>query len=410
MAGPRQRLAWPNSPEREPGLRYATDTSPGIRRIRRGSGFTYRTPSGRRLRKAADLERIRALAIPPAWTDVWISPDPRGHIQATGRDARGRKQYRYHPEWRALRDETKFARMVEFGSALPRIRRRVARDLRRSDLGRETVLAAVVDLLDRTLVRIGNPEYARDNGSIGLTTMQGRHLLIEGSRMRFRFTGKGGKVHDVGVRDRRLARTVQRMQDLPGHRLFQYTDDDGEFRRVESGDVNDYLREIAGDEFSAKDFRTWAGSLIVAEALVAAGDPDSDAEAKSALVEAVKEAAEALRNTPAVTRSAYVHPTLVEAYRSGRLISMWENAERLEAAPKRGLSRSESTLLNVLRASSRTGASGSRRGRPGAGPRPARRTSGSGSARPEPAARRRGAGSRSRRERASIRRTARAAR
>jgi DNA topoisomerase-1 len=331
------------------GLRYVTDAEPGIRRRRAGRGFSFVGPDGKRVTAPSTLARIRSLVIPPAWTDVWISIDPHGHIQATGRDARGRKQYRYHPQWREARDQTKFERMVEFGAALPAIRGRVAEDLRGAELSRDKVLAVVVSLLDRTLVRVGNPEYAKDNHSFGLTTMRDRHVVVEGSAIRFRFSGKSGKEHEVDLADRRLARLVQRTQDLPGHRLFQYVDEHGQPRPVESGDVNDYLRSIAGDGFSAKDFRTWGGTVLVARALLDTEVCDAESEAKSNVVAAIKAAALELGNTPAVTRSAYVHPGVIRAYLDNELTSLWLDAEqRIDEWPQE-LRREEVVLLAVLR-------------------------------------------------------------
>ncbi len=244
------------------GLRYVSDTQPGIRRKRAGKGFVYVGTDGKTIRDAKELARIRSLAIPPAYTDVWICPSPNGHIQATGRDARGRKQYRYHPKWREVRDETKFGRMLAFSEALPKIRARLERDLSLPGLPREKVLATVVRLLECTCIRVGNDEYAKSNRSFGLTTLQDRHVEISGSNLRFEFRGKSGKMHKVDLNDRRLARIVQRCQDLPGEDLFQYLDDDGVRQTIGSGDVNDYIREISGQEFTAKDFRTWAGTLL----------------------------------------------------------------------------------------------------------------------------------------------------
>jgi DNA topoisomerase-1 len=252
----------PEATAEEAGLRYVNDAMPGIRRRRAGRGFTYAGTDGRRLTDRRVLARIRALAIPPAWTDVWICPIARGHLQATGRDARGRKQYRYHARWREVRDEAKYGRMVAFGQALPRIRRRVEADLALPGLPRERVLAAVVRLLEKTAVRVGNEEYARENRSFGLTTLRNRHAEVGTSRIRFRFRGKGGKETEVELNDRRLARIVARCQELPGQALFTYLDEDGEPRTVDSADVNEYLREISGEEFTAKDFRTWAGTVL----------------------------------------------------------------------------------------------------------------------------------------------------
>ena len=264
------------SAAREAGLRYSTDSRPGWTRHRAGRGFSYRDTDGSTIRDAETIARIRALAIPPAWTDVWICPWPNGHLQATGRDARGRKQYRYHARWRARRDTDKFDRMLAFAKALPRIRKRCDADLARRGLPREKVLAAVVRLLELTLIRVGNDEYARLNRSFGLTTLRDRHVRVERSAIRFRFRGKSGKQHEVGLRDRRLARVVRTCQELPGQELFQYVDEDGLVRDVTSDDVNDYLRQVGGGAFTAKDFRTWAGTVLAYRALRALQPADSD--------------------------------------------------------------------------------------------------------------------------------------
>jgi DNA topoisomerase-1 len=290
------------------------------------------------------LDWIRRLAIPPAWTDVWICSSRNGHLQATGRDARGRKQYRYHPRWRAQRDEAKYDRMLAFGKALPRIRRRVARDLHRPGLPRERVLAAVVRLLERTGVRVGNEEYARDNRSFGLTTLRDRHARVGSKRIRFRFRAKGGKAGEVEVSDARLARIVGRCQDLPGQELFAYLDEAGEVRSVGSGDVNDYVREISGQDFTAKDFRTWAATVRAARALAGRGPAESDAQARSNVVRAIEEVAEWLGNTPTVARKSYVDPSVIDAYLEGDAL---------------GDRPSEAAVLSLLRRRSRAA---SRRG------------------------------------------------
>jgi DNA topoisomerase I len=262
--------------------------------------------------------------VPPAWTDVWIAPSPNAHLQATGRDKRGRKQYRYHPRWREARDETKFERMVDFARALPRLRRRVRDDLREADLPRDKVLAAIVRLLDASLARIGNLEYARENESFGLTTLREEHVEVRGPRVRLRFRGKHGKEHDLRVEDPRLARVVRRLQDLPGQELFQFHDERGELRLVHSHDVNEYIREAAGEEFSAKDFRTWAGTVLAARELLNLGQPESEADAKRKLVEAIKAVAGRLGDTPAVTRASYIHPEILLVYAEGRLLPALE--------------------------------------------------------------------------------------
>ncbi len=299
---------------REAGLRYVSDSTPGIRRRRRGKGFTYVGPDGRPLDDPTTLTRIRRLAIPPAYTDVWISPSSNGHIQATGRDARGRKQYRYHPKWREVRDETKFGRMLAFSEALPLIRRRIGRDLGMPGLPREKVVAAVVHLLECTGIRVGNDEYARANRSFGLTTLQDDHVKVSGSTMRFRFRGKGGKHHSVSLNDRRLARVVRRCQALPGEDLFQYVDEDGVQQTIGSSDVNDYLRETTGEDFTAKDFRTWAGTTLALEALQDLGPAATEKDAKATILQAIDRVSEQLNNTRAICRKYYVHPLVFDHY------------------------------------------------------------------------------------------------
>lgn len=300
-------------------LAYVNDQEQGLTRLGKPGGFSYADADGRPVKDAATLDRIRALAIPPAWTGVWICPDPNGHIQAVGRDQKGRKQYRYHPDWRADRDARKYERMAAFGRALPRLRRRVETDLSRRGLPREKVLAAVVRLLELTLIRVGNDEYARANKSFGLTTMQKRHLKLAGGGAVFEFKGKSGKVHRTGFRDRRLARIVRACQDLRGQRLFQYLDEDGQRRSIESHDVNDYIRAAAGEDFSAKDFRTWYGSLAALEALSQQPAPATKTEARKALNLCIKAVAGLLGNTPAVCRAAYIHPRVLEAFEASAL-------------------------------------------------------------------------------------------
>lgn len=309
----------PTDAARAAGLRYTTDLEPGITRRRAGKGFAYRGPDGEPVRDAATLARIKALAIPPAWTEVWICGRADGHLQATGRDARGRKQYRYHPRWREVRDETKYGRMREFGRALPAIRARVDADLSLPGLRREKVLAVVVYLLERTLIRVGNEEYARSNASYGLTTLRDEHVEFAGSAMTFSFRGKSGKEHEVGVRDGRLARIVRRCRDLPGQQLFQFVDDDGVTHAIGSADVNDYLRRISGRDFTAKDFRTWYGTVLAAHQLLHAEPAETERERKERVVRAIETVAERLGNTPAVCRRCYVHPVVLEAYDDGRL-------------------------------------------------------------------------------------------
>src|SRR6059058_3064178 len=304
----------------EAGLQYVSDERPGYRRRLNGKDFKYLDTEGKRIRDEQRVLRIKRLAIPPAWTDVWICPSPTGHIQATGRDARRRKQYRYHERWRELRDENKFGRLADFAKALPKIRRRVAHDMRLPGLPREKVLATVVRLLERTFVRIGNEEYARENKSFGLTTMRTRHVTVKGDRLRFRFRGKSGRQHEVDMTDRRIAKIVSKCQDLPGQELFQYVNGDGDVRDVTSQDVNDYLREITNENFTAKDFRTWAGTVLTAIALNAQGGFETKKQAKANVKTAICAVAELLGNTPAICRKCYVHPAIVKAYLSGRQI------------------------------------------------------------------------------------------
>jgi DNA topoisomerase I len=302
------------------GLRYVSDGVPGITRRRSGSGFSYRAPDGSLIKDRDKLAWIRKLAIPPAWRDVWISPDPDGHLLATGRDAKGRKQYRYHPAWRTFRDETKFGRMLAFGKALPRIRAAVEAELRKPGLGRRKVLATVVRLLETTLIRVGNDEYAKANKTFGLTTMRDRHFKAEGAQLRFRFRGKSGKPHEVTLRNRRLAQLVRRMQELRGQELFQYLDEEGRPTPIDSGEVNDFLREIAGDDFTAKDFRTWSATVLAAWALNEFETFDSQAAAKRNVTQAIERVAGRLGNTPAICRKSYVHPEVLGAYLDGSLL------------------------------------------------------------------------------------------
>jgi DNA topoisomerase I len=296
------------------GLRYMSDRMPGIRRRRSSAGFLYFGADGKRIRESRELRRIGAVGIPPAWRDVWICADSGGHLQAVGRDARGRKQYRYHDKWRSVRDRTKYDRMVAFARALPRIRRRVRRDLALPGLPRAKVLAAVVSLLESTQIRIGNPEYARHNNSHGLTTLHNRHVEVSGSRMRFRFRGKSGRVREVVMSDPRLARIVRHCQEIPGQELFQYLDDGGAPRSVGSGDVNEYLRRSSGEDFTAKDFRTWAGTVLASAALKRLEAARSRAEAKRNVVRVIAEVAERLGNTPAICRKSYIHPHVIDRY------------------------------------------------------------------------------------------------
>jgi DNA topoisomerase-1 len=299
------------------GLTYVTDGLAGIRRERAGKGWAFYAPDGTRITSAAERKRINSLAIPPAWTEVWICPDPDGHIQATARDARGRKQYRYHPLYRETRDKSKFRRMLDFSETLPEIRDRIERDLRARDLTRRQILATVVRLLDKTLIRVGNDEYARENRSFGLTTMRGRHLEIKGAKLHFSFRGKSGVNHAIAVTDRRLARIIQQCQDLPGQELFKYLDPAGKRQTISSDDVNAYLREITGRDLTAKDFRTWAGTMLAARELFRLGPAKSLREAERNMIRAIDAVAKRLGNTRATCRKYYVHPGLVRAYLQG---------------------------------------------------------------------------------------------
>lgn len=316
----RDALAEPPNPKESAqaaGLRYVTDARPGIRRIRAGRGFRYVDPAGKTIKDPETLRRIRSLVIPPAWVGVWICPTPNGHLQATGRDARGRKQSRYHPKWREVRDETKYERMVLFAQALPLIRARVKEDLAKQGLPREKVLATIVSLMEQTHIRVGNEEYAKENGSYGLTTLRNKHVDVQGSKVTFSFQGKSKVHHTVSLQDRRLARIVKQCSDLPGYELFQYVDEDGTRHSVDSSDVNDYLREITGQHFTAKDFRTWAGTVLACDLLRELGPFESATQAKKNVVEAIKKVAAKLGNTPAVCRKCYVHPAVLEAYLGG---------------------------------------------------------------------------------------------
>ncbi|HEY8257785.1 MAG TPA: DNA topoisomerase IB [Gemmatimonadales bacterium] len=335
------------------GLRYVSDSMPGIRRRKRGKGFGYTGPDGKPVSDAKTLARIRTLAIPPAYTDVWICPSPNGHIQATGRDARGRKQYRYHPKWREVRDETKFSRMLAFSEALPKIRQRIERDLGVPGLTREKVLAAVVRLLECTGIRIGNDEYAKANRSFGLTTLQEDHVEVSGSTMRFAFRGKGGKQHAVKLNDKRLARVVSRCQALPGEDLFQYVDPDGVQQTIGSGDVNVYLRETTGEDFTAKDFRTWAGTTLALEALEELGPSSTEKDAKAIILQAIDRVADQLNNTRAICRKYYVHPLVFDHYLAGASANgNGTKAPNGKKTPLPGLTDSERAVVRLLRSAS----------------------------------------------------------
>ena len=306
-------------------VRYVHDSMPGITRHEARNGFDYRLPDGSLVRDIATLKRIRKLAIPPAWTDVWICRDPNGHLQATGRDQRGRKQYRYHPRWREVRDDAKYGKLLIFARVLPLIRTRVDEDLKRPGLPRERVLAAVVRLIELTLFRVGNSEYAKKNKSFGLTTLRDRHVRIHGSHIRLSFRGKSGNRYESDINDRRLARIVKGCRDLPGYELFQYLDDEGHQHAVGSEEVNAYLREITGEDVTAKDFRTWAGTQLAAKALKGFRDLDSEAKRKKAIVRAVENVAAHLGNTPAICRRCYIHPAIFDGYIEGTLLEMLAN-------------------------------------------------------------------------------------
>jgi DNA topoisomerase-1 len=330
-------------------LRYVSDAERGFARRRRGKSFSYVRPNGAPLRSLEALARIRALAIPPAWKDVWICPAPDGHIQATGRDARGRKQYRYHPRWREAQDQSKYDRIIAFAKALPKIRRAVARDLRKRGLPREKVLAAAVKLLETTLIRVGNEEYARDNHSFGLTTMHDEHVKLRGATLRFDFRGKHGVEHEIDLEDRQLAAIVHACRDLPGQELFQYLDAAGEVRDVDSGDVNGYLRKVSGEDFTAKDFRTWAGTALAAQALQEFRDFDSKAAAKRNVTKAIERVAERLGNTQAICRKCYVHPAIIEAYMDRSLVkTLKRQTEKELRGTLHRLSSEEAAVLALL--------------------------------------------------------------
>jgi DNA topoisomerase I len=338
----------PVAEAREAGLRYSSDESPGIERVGSGKTMRYRDRNGGAVHDAATLGRIKALAIPPAWTNVWICPWPNGHIQATGRDARGRKQYRYHTGWRSHRDSTKYGRMAEFGRSLAKIRRRTTRDMKEAGLSRQKVLAAVVRLLETSLIRVGNDEYAEKNHSFGLTTMRDRHAKVNGGTLQFAFRGKSGVEHAIAIEDRRLARIAKQCQDLPGQELFQYVDDEGEIHDVTSEDVNDYLREIAGEDYTAKDFRTWAGTVLALVALQEYAEFDSAVEAKKNIVRAIEAVAKRLGNTPAVCRKCYIHPAIIDTYLEGSLLETLRQRAAMEMKHLRGLKPEEAAVLVLL--------------------------------------------------------------
>jgi DNA topoisomerase-1 len=339
----------PVESSRQARLRYVTDAKPGITRKKHGKSFQYFDADGKRIIDAETLKRIKSLVIPPAWTDVWICPLANGHLQATGRDARKRKQSRYHPRWREVRDETKYERMKLFGAALPKIREQVERDLALPGLPREKVLATIVRLLETTFIRIGNEEYARENKSYGLTTLRDKHVEIEGAKVHFKFKGKSGKMHDIDVQDRQLARIVKKCQDVPGYELFQYIDEEGNHRSVDASDVNDYLRAITDEGFTAKDFRTWAGTVLACALLRQIGPCETQTQAKKNVVEAIKAVAERLGNTPSVCRKCYVHPAVIEKYMSGAMVKAFEDEVKTAVAKTpHELGQEEMDLLRLL--------------------------------------------------------------
>lgn len=331
------------------GLRYVSDAKPGIKRLKSGRGFRYIDTDGKPVHDMETLARIRSLVIPPAWKDIWICPTPKGHLQVTGRDARGRKQSRYHPRWREVRDETKYERMLLFGTELPNIRERVEQDLKVRGLPRSKVLATIVHLMETTLIRIGNEEYARQNKSYGLTTMRNKHVDVDGATVTFHFQGKSGVKHTVDINDRRIARIMQRCQDIPGYELFQYVDSDGTPHSVDSADVNEYLREISMQDFTAKDFRTWAGSLLTCVTLRAFEAFTSETEARKNVVQAIKTVAARLGNTPSVCRKCYVHPAVLEWYMSGTMLQRKKRRPEDHGEVGEGLRAEETILLKVLR-------------------------------------------------------------
>ena len=342
-------LADPPAAAKAAGLRYVTDSKPGIRREKDGEGFRYLDARGEPVEDEATLKRIRSLAIPPAWLEVWICPQANGHLQATGRDAKGRKQYRYHPKWRNVRDEVKYERMINFGKALPLIRAEVDRALKLPGLPREKVLATIVYLLEATMMRVGNEEYARTNKSFGLTTLRNRHVKVDGSDVEFRFRGKSGVYHKIHVHDRRLARIIRSSRDLPGQELFQYVDEEGETHSIDSSDVNDYLRTITGEDYTAKDFRTWSGTVLAAMALQEFEKFDSETQAKKNIVRAIESVAEKLGNTPSVCRKCYVHPAVLDAYLEGSVLeALRERTEQQLTEDLHTLQPEEAAVLAML--------------------------------------------------------------
>ncbi len=333
---------------KDAGLRYVSDESPGITRIKSRKGFAYVAPDGKPIKDKQTIARIKSLAIPPAYRDVWICPSENGHIQAVGRDARGRKQYRYHARWREVRDEDKYDKMIAFAAALPKIRARTKRDLKRPGLPREKVLATVIQLMEKTLIRVGNDEYARTNDSYGLTTLRDKHAKVKSNKVHFQFKGKHGIGHEIELDDPRLAKVVRDCQDLPGYELFQYRDEEGVVRDIGSADVNEYLREIAGEEFTAKDFRTWAGTVLASQALREIETFDSEAQAKKNVVAAVEKVAERLGNTKAVCRKCYIHPAVLHAYLDGSMLQTLKQRAAVMAKSMSKLRPEEAAVLALI--------------------------------------------------------------
>ena len=334
----------PQASAKAAGLRYVTDAIPGIRRVTRGQHFAYVGPDGKEIADEDELKRIKALAVPPAYTDVWICPSPNGHLQATGRDARGRKQYRYHKRFREVRDETKYGKMIAFAQVLPKMRERIAADLALEGLPRDKVLATVVELLQSTAIRVGNDEYAKDNKSFGLTTLQNRHATIDGSKVRFAFRGKSGVKHAIDLKDKRLARIIRQCQELPGQQLFEYEEEDGSTHPIDSADVNEYIQSISAEEFSAKDFRTWLGTVTCAMLLAGQQAAESQTERKSQVTEVIKDVAKRLGNTPAVCRKCYVHPDVLEHFLQGSSLDLQRKIRQAK-----GLLPEEQAVLAFLR-------------------------------------------------------------
>jgi len=337
------------------GLRYVSDAAEGIRRQKGRGGFRYIGVSGRIIRNDAELKRISALAVPPAWTDVWICPDPRGHIQATGRDAKGRKQYRYHTQWRVCRDETKFDRMAAFAAALPVLRRRANADLARAGLPRDKVIATIVQLLEKSLIRVGNEEYVKQNQSFGLTTLRDKHVKVKGSTLRFEFRGKSGIRHSVDVNDRRLAQVVKQCRELPGQELFQYVDRHGRVQSIGSGDINRYVRDVTGEDFTAKDFRTWSGTVLAVTALRELRAAGTKAKSEKNVLLAIDAVAGLLGNTRSVCRKSYVHPGIIDAYVDGTMTTVLNRRSKpLRGAA--GLRADEVAVVALLKTLSVRGA------------------------------------------------------